>query len=834
MARSGKTSRKRAPARAATRTRTRTRTRAPRATPAPRPAARAADPYALLDVIDRLEVGPVRLARRKLVAPYTVTRGGQVARFDLIYRYGEDVFDPDEALSQNLAAMVAAQIALNYGLFCRQIVLHGPLDADDRQFLEDMARNTAREILVKKFLEPNPFLLPQVTGLPAVRRESYLRARLVFPDAPLERRTRRARLLWATDSRRHAVLSSGGKDSLLSFGLLREIGVPVEAIYVNESGRHWFTALNAYRHMAANAPGTSRVWTNSDRLFAFMLRQLSFVKPGFQEMRSDDYPIRLWTVAVFVFGALPLLRARGIGRLLLGNEIDTSRRLSHKGITHYDGLYDQSRWFDNALSRYYARKGWGVSQFSVLRPLSELLIEKLLVQRYPDLQREQVSCHATHVEGGRILPCGACEKCRRIVGMLVALGADPARCGYTPAQVEACIAALPRKGVAQEAECAQHVLWMLAQQSRWVPTPDDATRAQQRPEAVKLRFDPERSPMDDIPADLRAPLYRILLDYAEGALRRVGRVWLDFDPLNDPDITRPYPFELPGSARAATPQAAAGPAMDGLPAAAGAAPAGARPWILGELTWPEARTRFKEVDIALLPVGSIEQHGPHLPLDVDAFDAEYLAQAAAAACSEPRPLVLPLIPYGVSYHHDDFAGTISVGPDTLAKMVHEVGLSLARHGITKLVIVNGHGGNVPSLRFAAQMINRDTHIFTCVETGETSDADLASVVETPNDVHAGELETSTTMALRPHLVPMDKAKKFVPRFSSGYLDFTSRRYVEWFARTSRISGSGVMGDPTKASREKGEKMWKVIVGNMVEFVEQLKKMSLDEIHQRRY
>jgi creatinine amidohydrolase/Fe(II)-dependent formamide hydrolase-like protein len=388
--------------------------------------------------------------------------------------------------------------------------------------------------------------------------------------------------------------------------------------------------------------------------------------------------------------------------------------------------------------------------------------------------------------------------------------------------------------VAQEAECAQHVLWMLAQQSRWVPTPDDATRAQQRPEAVKLRFDPERSPMDDIPADLRAPLYRILLDYAEGALRRVGRVWLDFDPLNDPDITRPYPFELPGSARAATPQTAAGPAMDGLPAAAGAAPAGARPWILGELTWPEARTRFKEVDIALLPVGSIEQHGPHLPLDVDAFDAEYLAQAAAAACSEPRPLVLPLIPYGVSYHHDDFAGTISVGPDTLAKMVHEVGLSLARHGITKLVIVNGHGGNVPSLRFAAQMINRDTHIFTCVETGETSDADLASVVETPNDVHAGELETSTTMALRPHLVPMDKAKKFVPRFSSGYLDFTSRRYVEWFARTSRISGSGVMGDPTKASREKGEKLWKVIVGNMVEFVEQLKKMSLDEIHQRRY
>ena len=237
MARSGKTSRKRAPTKGAPRTRAR---RAPAPAPSTaRPAARAADPYAALVVIDKLEVGPVRLARRKLVAPYTVTRGGQSARFDLIYRYGEDVFDPDEALSQNLAAMVAAQIALNYGLFCRQIVLHGPLDADDRAFLEDMARNTAREILVKKFLEPNPFLLPQVMGLPAVRKESCLRARLVFPDSPPERRTRRARLLWATDSRRHAVLSSGGKDSLLSFGLLREIGVPVEARTWAKNSREW-------------------------------------------------------------------------------------------------------------------------------------------------------------------------------------------------------------------------------------------------------------------------------------------------------------------------------------------------------------------------------------------------------------------------------------------------------------------------------------------------------------------------------------------------------------------------------------------------------------------
>lgn len=255
---------------------------------------------------------------------------------------------------------------------------------------------------------------------------------------------------------------------------------------------------------------------------------------------------------------------------------------------------------------------------------------------------------------------------------------------------------------------------------------------------------------------------------------------------------------------------------------------------LGELTWPEAKERFAQVDMALLPVGSIEQHGPHLPLDTDAFDARYLAEAVAARCSAPRPLVLPLIPYGVSYHHDDFSGTIGVGPDTLATLVRDVGVGAARNGIKKLIIVNGHAGNGPALHFAAQLLNRDTRIFTCVDSGESSDADVYRMAETPNDVHAGEIETSTALALRPELVRMDKARKFVPKFSSHYLDFTSKRSVTWYARTARISSTGVLGDPTKASREKGDRMWSVMVGNLVELVEHLKEMSLDEIYQTRY
>jgi creatinine amidohydrolase/Fe(II)-dependent formamide hydrolase-like protein len=256
--------------------------------------------------------------------------------------------------------------------------------------------------------------------------------------------------------------------------------------------------------------------------------------------------------------------------------------------------------------------------------------------------------------------------------------------------------------------------------------------------------------------------------------------------------------------------------------------------VLGEMTWPEAKERLKQVDVALLPVGALEQHGPHAPLDTDSFDAAYLASHVAEACSDPKPLVLPLVPYGVSYHHEDFAGTISVTNETLARLVYEIGMGAARNGITKLVIVNGHGGNAPTLQFAAQMINRDAHIFTCVDTGETSDADVAKIAETPGDVHAGEIETSTTLATRPYLVEMDRASRFVPRFSSAYLEFTGSRSVEWYARTRRLSPQGVLGDATKASAEKGAKIWEIMIRNLVEMIEDLKRLTLDEIWERRY
>ena len=256
-----------------------------------------------------LTVGPAVVEPARVRTPYRLTGlDGREEETELIYRWEEELFSPEEPDSLNLAALITAQAALNYGLFCDEIRFCGPFDSADRRFLNGAAGNTAREIYVNKFLRPNPFLVGPASNLPVIRSKSYLRARLVFePNRTGAGALRREGRGWAASPERCAVLSSGGKDSLLSFGLVRELGYEVHPLFVNESGRHWFTALNAYRYLRDRVPETGRVWTNADRLYNWMLRFLPFVRPDHLRLRSDAYPVRLWTVAVFLFGILPLV-----------------------------------------------------------------------------------------------------------------------------------------------------------------------------------------------------------------------------------------------------------------------------------------------------------------------------------------------------------------------------------------------------------------------------------------------------------------------------------------------------------------------------------------------
>ncbi len=554
--------------------------------------------------------------------PYTVVKGDENSTFNLEYKYEEDVFDLNDNSHQNLASLVGSQVAFNYGLFCKKISFKGSFDNTDKRFILDMMENTSREIYVMKLLHPNPFLTKEYQNLPVLKQKKYTRAQVEF-DSPSSLNKVKWEF-WETDKLKHCILSSGGKDSLLSYGLINEIGKETHSIFVNESGRHWFTALNAYRYFKENIPNTASVWTNSDRLFNWMLRQLPLIRQDFNTVRADDYPIRLWTVAVFLFGVLPLMKKRGISRLLIGDEYDTTQKKNFQGITHYAGLYDQSKYFDEAMSRFYLKKGWAISQFSVLRQLSEILIQKILTKRYPELQQHQVSCHASHQKEERIYPCGKCEKCRRIVGILKAVDEDPQRCGFTEKQIENCLNDLSVKHVKQIGEDARQLFYMLLQKDLI----KKEGKIKENPETVKLRFENERSPINGIPTDLRKKIFSIFLAYADGAVLRKSGHWEEFDILNDPKLEIYYPFEHD-------------PDVKEKFATEGDQDIQSK-YLWAELTWPEAEEKLSTMDVAILPVGAIEQHGPHLSLDVDSFDADYLARRVAEACSDPKPLVLPL------------------------------------------------------------------------------------------------------------------------------------------------------------------------------------------------
>lgn len=766
----------------------------------------------ILQYIDLIEVGPARLEKNRLAMPYKIIVQQQSFQTELIYKYNECVFDKSLE-SENLAGTIGSQVAINYGLFAKKILYKGVFTRADRKFIKDMTDITSNEILVHKVLKPNIYIKDEIKTLIENAGPVFSRAVIEFEEVRAEHGMLDKHNSWPSNDQSYLVLSSGGKDSLLGFSLLNELGHDIHPVFVNESGRHWFTSLNAYRYFRDNIQNTAKVWTNSDRVFNFFLRHLPFIKKDFSKISSDDYPVRLWTVAVFIFGVLPLAKKRKIARLIIGDEYDTTYKLSYRGVTHYNAVYDQGRYFDNAFTRYYMEKGYNICQFSILRNLSELMIQNILCKRYPEMQKLQVSCHSAIVDGDLARPCGKCEKCRRIISMLSAIGGDPKNNGYDDEHINNGIKAFALKKSKQEMACIKHTIYLLGKAGLI-----DAKTEGLNPkdEVMAIRFDREKSPFATMPFDIRGPLYSIYSKYCTKTLVKEGRSWIEIDLLKHPLFKKPYPFNT--GRKKTFPDRE----LKKLP------------FLWGELKWTEAKSYLETVDLALLPVGSIEQHGPHLPLDTDAFDAEYIAIEVARKCRAPRPLVLPLIPYGVSYHHEDFPGTVSISPETLFNIVYDIGISIAKNGITKLVIINGHGGNSPALNMAAQKINRDAHIFTCVDSGGSSDADIAELIETPNDVHAGETETSTSLANRKELVDMAMLKSFVPSFSSLYLNYTNNRSINWYARTAKLSKSGVLGDPGKASLQKGIAIWEIVISNLVKFVEELKNKDLDEIYQKKY
>ena len=253
-----------------------------------------------------------------------------------------------------------------------------------------------------------------------------------------------------------------------------------------------------------------------------------------------------------------------------------------------------------------------------------------------------------------------------------------------------------------------------------------------------------------------------------------------------------------------------------------------RSYYLGELTWVDVKEFLKIHDVAVIPVGSCEQHGPHLPIDTDAYDAFWLSLKAAekAQCA----LVAPPIYYGVSLHHMDFPGTATLSSDTLEQLAYEVASSLTKHGFRKIVFENGHGGNTHALEAAAQRVKMDVNAFVAIDTVSLIPDFIEKHVETPYDAHAGEFETSTTLANREIYVVKERIAKAVVKLpKSKYTKIglkESGPKVSWSFRTKELSETGVIGDPTKASKKKGEAAWNLAIERLADLLMELDRMSV--------
>lgn len=184
----------------------------------------------------------------------------------------------------------------------------------------------------------------------------------------------------------------------------------------------------------------------------------------------------------------------------------------------------------------------------------------------------------------------------------------------------------------------------------------------------------------------------------------------------------------------------------------------------GDLKADDLRALVTDRTVALLPVGAIEQHGPHLPLATDAILAEAVALRAAARVENATVLVLPTVAVAKSDEHLAFPGVLTLDAATLQSVLVQTGRSVARSGIRRLVFLNAHGGNVPVLQIAARTLRIEAGLF-CLSAGWVSmgyPAGLVSDAEARDGIHAGFVETAAMLHVRGDLVDMDKARDFVP------------------------------------------------------------------------
>lgn len=263
---------------------------------------------------------------------------------------------------------------------------------------------------------------------------------------------------------------------------------------------------------------------------------------------------------------------------------------------------------------------------------------------------------------------------------------------------------------------------------------------------------------------------------------------------------------------------------------------GLRQFRYEKLTWPDVNEAVAAGKIPVIPCGAIEQHGPHLPLDVDALLSSGVALAAGAKLPE-KILVLPCVSYGYTGHVMDFPGTINIHYQHFIEHVLDICKSLAFHGFKKILLLNGHGSNMPNLDLVARRCNLETDAqcafaawWSLLTVDPTFLPRWRQSAFPGGCAHACELETSVYMHLAPDDVRMDQIKSGVISFNEEksryrWVDLFGAGPVQCTSWTASYSETGVLGEAELATAEKGKVAFDEAVLRLCEFIEEWSEVT---------
>ena len=254
------------------------------------------------------------------------------------------------------------------------------------------------------------------------------------------------------------------------------------------------------------------------------------------------------------------------------------------------------------------------------------------------------------------------------------------------------------------------------------------------------------------------------------------------------------------------------------------------------MTWPEIGAIAGEDRVVVQPIGTLEDHGPHLPIDCDVRIIDAICAGACARVPD-QVILMPTLTHGFSPHHIDFPGSINVRWNVFVDYVVDVTRSLVQHGFRRIILANGHGSNMPLVNIAARLTVLEHPEAICADYFYLYTPKAAKVIESVREsaypggmAHACELETSIYLALEPGLVQMDKAAKDFNQPPSDYF------FIDWLTGSgslmeywSTLTKNGTMGDPTVATAEKGEILLGAAVDELVMVIGEMKDR---EIRQR--